>query len=64
MRIHEKGAPELYGFVTRLNKSTGKKPTRVALARKLLTIMWHLSVKQTTYDAALVRCGVPHTTIV
>ena len=58
MRIHAKGAPELYGFVARLNKTTGKKPSRVALARKLLTLMWHLVMKDTTYDSTLVRCGM------
>lgn len=64
MRIHEKGAPELYGFVSRLNQTTGKKPSRVALARKLLTLMWHLVAKDTTYDPTLVRCGTPRTTLV
>ena len=64
MRIHEKGAPELYGFVSRLNQTTGKKPTRVALARKLLTLMWYLATRETTYDATKVRCGLPHPTSV
>lgn len=59
MRIHQKGAPELYGFVSRLQQRTGKKPSRVALARKLLTLMWHLVTKETTYDATKVRCGIP-----
>jgi len=59
MRIHEKGAPELYGFVARLNRTTNKKPSRVALARKLLTLMWHIVTKETTYDATKVRCGHP-----
>lgn len=56
MRIHEKGAPELYGFVKRLQTS-GKKPARVALARKLITLMWHMVITQKPYDKALVRCG-------
>lgn len=64
MRIHEKGAPELYGFVSRVQQHTGKKPSRVALARKLLTLMWHLVTKETTYDATKVRCGLSQTTTV
>lgn len=64
MRIHEKGAPELYGFVARLNQSTSKKPSRVALARKLLTLMWYIVTRETTYDATKVRCGVPQPTMV
>jgi transposase len=59
MRIHEKGAPELFGFVARLRSSAGKKRSRVALARKLLSLMWHLVTKQLMYNGTLVTCGLP-----
>lgn len=50
MRIHPKGAPELYTFVERLKPVVGAKKARVALARKLLVIMWHLVIHDTAYD--------------
>ena len=50
MRIHPKSAPELFAMVERLKPETGAKKARVALARKLLTIMWYLIQTETTYD--------------
>jgi transposase len=49
MRITEKKAPELYAFVERLKSRTGAKKARVALARKLLVIMWHMATKNKPY---------------
>jgi transposase len=50
MRIHTKGAPELYAIVARLAPVCGAKKARVALARKLLTILWRMAVTTTPYD--------------
>jgi transposase len=51
MRIHAKGAPELYVFVERLKQNgTGAKKARVALARKLLCIMWSMIVTDQPYN--------------
>jgi len=54
MRIHPKGAPELYQVVSNLTPRCGAKKARVALARKLLSIMWTLVATQTTYNPSLV----------
>ena len=51
MRIHPKSAPELYAFVERLKPTTGAKKARVALARKLLCIMWSMVVHNHAYDS-------------
>jgi transposase len=50
MRIHPKGALELFEFVKRLTPTTGAKKARIALARKLLTIMWKMVITKTPYD--------------
>lgn len=50
MRIRAKGAPELHIFVERLKPNTGAMKARVALARKLLVIMWHMVTTNTPYD--------------
>jgi len=50
MRIHQKGAPELYSFVARLKENgIGAKKARVALARKLLCIMWSMVINNQEY---------------
>jgi transposase len=54
MRIHHKGAPELYTFVERLKPTTGAKKARVALARKLLVIMWSMVINNRPYDPKMV----------
>lgn len=55
MRIHTKGAPELYSFVERLKQNgSGAKKARVALARKLLCIMWSMVVHNKPYNPRLV----------
>lgn len=59
MRIHPKSAPELFAMVARLKPETGAKKARVALARKLLTIMWHMIHTETDYDPT--RVIVPTT---
>ena len=55
MRINETNAPELLAFVERLKPSCGAKRARVALARKMLAIMWTMIKKETAYDPKLVR---------
>lgn len=50
MRIRETNAPELFAFVKRLAPICGAKKARVALARKLLVIMWKLVTTNTVYD--------------
>lgn len=61
MRIHKKGAPELYTFVERLKPVVGAKKARVALARKLIVIMWYMAIHNETYDPSRVlpptRCN-------
>jgi len=49
MRIREGNAPELFAFVKRLTPICGAKKARVALARKLLVIMWKMVVSNTPY---------------
>jgi transposase len=49
MRIREGNAPELFSFVQRLTPICGAKKARVALARKILTIMWKMSTTNTPY---------------
>lgn len=49
MRIHPKGAPELFAFVERLRPVVGAKKARVALARKLLVIMWSMAIHNQPY---------------
>ena len=55
MRINETNAPELLAFVERLKPSCGAKRARVALARKMLAIMWTMIKKDMAYEANLVR---------
>lgn len=49
MRIRKETAPELYEFIDRLKPSCGAKRARVALARKMLVIMWVMVKKNTPY---------------
>ena len=50
MRIRESNAPELFAFVKRLTPLCGAKKARVALARKLLVIMWKMVTTNTLYN--------------
>ncbi|MCX6717655.1 MAG: IS110 family transposase [Candidatus Taylorbacteria bacterium] len=50
MRIREGNAPELFAFVKRLTPICGAKKARVALARKLLVIMWKMVTTNTPYN--------------
>ena len=50
MRIRESNAPELYAFVTRLTPVCGAKKARVALARKILVIIWKMVITNTPYQ--------------
>ena len=54
MRIRESNAPELFAFVKRLTPICGARKARVALARKLLAIMWKLVTSHTLYDPSKV----------
>jgi len=49
-RIRPTNAPELYAFVARLAPVCGKKRARIALARKMLCILWHMAKTKTPYD--------------
>jgi transposase len=51
MRIRASNAPELYAFVHRLTASSKAKKARVALARKILCIMWKMVTMNTPYKA-------------
>ncbi len=51
MRIRQGNAPELFAFVERLTPVCGAKKARVALARKLLVIMWKMVITNTPYRA-------------
>ena len=53
MRVREGNAPELFAFVKRLTPICGAKKARVALARKLLVIMWKLVTSNTIYNPKL-----------
>lgn len=50
MRIRADYAPELFRFVEDLKPNCGPKRARVALARKMLTIMWAMVKKNVEYD--------------
>ena len=60
MRIRKDNAPELYAFVARLTPITGAKKARVALARKLLVIMWKMVTTNTVYNPKIL--SFPNTT--
>jgi len=53
MRIRSDNAPELYDFVKRLTPICGAKKARVALARKLLVIMWKMVITSTEYKSKI-----------
>jgi len=50
MRIRETNAPELFAFLKRLSPVCGAKRARVALARKMLAILWKMASTGTPYD--------------
>jgi transposase len=50
MRIRADYAPELYKFVSDLTPSCGAKRARIALARKLLVLMWAMERNNVPYD--------------
>lgn len=53
MRIRVSNAPELYSFVARLTSVCGAKKARVALARKIIVIMWKMIITKTPYQPSL-----------
>lgn len=56
MRITKTNAPRLYGYYERLAAAKTKKQARVALARKLLTVMWTMVCTKTPYAEERVLC--------
>lgn len=60
MRIREDNAPLLYAFVKRLTPITGAKKARVALARKMLVIMWKMVTSNSKYKSNIL--SFPNTT--
>lgn len=50
MRIRISNAPELYSFVAKLTPICGAKKARVALARKIIVIMWKMVITITPYQ--------------
>jgi transposase len=53
MRVRVGNAPELYAFIQRLAPISGAKKARVALARKILCIMWKMVTTNTPYTAPI-----------
>ena len=49
MRIREGSTPELFAFIARITPTSGAKRARVALARKMLAIMWTIVKNNTPY---------------
>ena len=49
MRIREGSTPELFAFIARITPTSGAKRARVALARKMLALMWTIVTKNTPY---------------
>jgi transposase len=49
MRMRATSAPELMTFYENIRPTSGAKRARVALARKLLVIMWAMATKQHAY---------------
>ena len=53
VRIREGSAPELFRVVQQLTPRCGAKKARVALGRKILTILWKMATTMTPYDAEI-----------
>jgi hypothetical protein len=51
MRIRETSAPELADFYERIKQNNSARQARVALARKMLTIMWYMITRKKSYSA-------------
>jgi transposase len=60
MRINENNAPALHAFVKRLTPITGAKKARIALARKMLGVMWKMIKDQKPYNKNIL--SFPNTT--
>ena len=54
MRIRADYAPELYQFVAKLTPNCGAKRARVALARKMLAIMWTMVKNNSPYEPSII----------
>lgn len=53
MRIRMSNAPELFAFIQRIAPISGAKKARVALARKILCIMWKMVTTGTPYKPTI-----------
>jgi len=60
MRVNEHNAPELCVFLDRLVPTAGKKRARVALARKMLAIMWVMLSRDISYDSTQQTKTISH----
>ena len=56
LAVKDAGARPLQRWTTRVIRRRGKKTALVALARKLLTIAFHVLRDESTYDAGRLRC--------
>lgn len=61
MRVRKGTAPELYAIIERLTPTTGAKRARVALARKLLTVMWTMVTRNSPYAATTFLAPIRNT---
>jgi transposase len=61
MRIRKGSAPELYAHIESLAPRIGQKKARVALARKLLTVMWTMVYRNTPYTQTAFLARVRNT---
>ena len=46
-------------FLARLSPACGKKRARIALARKMLCILWHMAKTKTPYDKGKIVVNSP-----
>ena len=61
MRVRKDSSPELYAMIERLAPTTGPKKARVALARKMLVIMWTMITRNIPYDSMVILASVRNT---
>jgi len=59
MRIRPEYAPELHRYVESIKLNTSPKRARVALARKMLTIMWMMVTKNVEYNPLVFQKNRP-----
>ena len=54
MQIRVNNALALYAFVARLTPVCGAKKARVALAQKIIVVMWKMIITNTPYQANII----------